>query len=484
MVTRAIERAQKQVEAQNFAVRKHLLEYDDVMNKQRESIYTLRRELLEGKIQLDEDERPSTRAATCWRSPRTCSTTASIASPASRCDVEEWDLAGAAPARSSRVFGARARRRSTASTSTGCRADEIRDALWERIVKRATTRRNSSLGAGAPAPRRARHHAADRRRAVEGSPLHPRPPEGRHRPARLRPARSARRVQEESFALFQDMKARIEEEMVRDLWWLRPVLERRRRRRGRSGAGAAPRRRRSSTTIERSRRGAAVGGVRRPRIRGGRRRTGAAAATNPFAPSQPSRRASAATTPSRRSSATSRRSAATIRARAAAARNTRSATGPKPSRREADMDLEDRPLGHRPRHRHRHRAHLRRRPARAAALARSCRRRSTSPRASPATSRSTCRSSAPRWTRSPSRAGDRDGAARRHRRHPQEPVDRGAGDRGRSRQAVGERHDRQPDHALAREPDPRGARADEEVPDLRRADHRGRKQGRPAASAS
>ena len=37
MVTRAIERAQKQVEAQNFAVRKHLLEYDDVMNKQRES---------------------------------------------------------------------------------------------------------------------------------------------------------------------------------------------------------------------------------------------------------------------------------------------------------------------------------------------------------------------------------------------------------------------------------------------------------------
>ena len=39
MVTRAIERAQKQVEAQNFDVRKHLLEYDDVMNKQRESVY-------------------------------------------------------------------------------------------------------------------------------------------------------------------------------------------------------------------------------------------------------------------------------------------------------------------------------------------------------------------------------------------------------------------------------------------------------------
>jgi preprotein translocase subunit SecA len=49
MVTRSIERAQKQVEAQNFSVRKHLLEYDDVMNKQREAVYGLRRMILEGK---------------------------------------------------------------------------------------------------------------------------------------------------------------------------------------------------------------------------------------------------------------------------------------------------------------------------------------------------------------------------------------------------------------------------------------------------
>lgn len=49
MVSRAIERAQKQVEAQNFSIRKHLLEYDDVMNKQRGAIYTLRREILQGK---------------------------------------------------------------------------------------------------------------------------------------------------------------------------------------------------------------------------------------------------------------------------------------------------------------------------------------------------------------------------------------------------------------------------------------------------
>ncbi|MFW6159892.1 MAG: preprotein translocase subunit SecA [Acidobacteriota bacterium] len=49
MVSKAIERAQKQVEAHNFSIRKHLLEYDDVMNKQRETIYRLRRETLEGK---------------------------------------------------------------------------------------------------------------------------------------------------------------------------------------------------------------------------------------------------------------------------------------------------------------------------------------------------------------------------------------------------------------------------------------------------
>src|SRR4029077_12388245 len=61
MVSKAIERAQKQVEAQNFSTRKHLLEYDDVMNKQRETVYSLRRELLEGKITVDEEEAVDTR---------------------------------------------------------------------------------------------------------------------------------------------------------------------------------------------------------------------------------------------------------------------------------------------------------------------------------------------------------------------------------------------------------------------------------------
>jgi preprotein translocase subunit SecA len=53
MITRRIETAQKAVEAQHFESRKHLLEYDDVMNKQREAVYGLRRRLLEGMDQKD-----------------------------------------------------------------------------------------------------------------------------------------------------------------------------------------------------------------------------------------------------------------------------------------------------------------------------------------------------------------------------------------------------------------------------------------------
>jgi preprotein translocase subunit SecA len=53
MISNRIEKAQESVEAQNFDARKHLLEYDDVMNKQRETIYGIRRSALEGKDQRD-----------------------------------------------------------------------------------------------------------------------------------------------------------------------------------------------------------------------------------------------------------------------------------------------------------------------------------------------------------------------------------------------------------------------------------------------
>ena len=55
MISKRIEGAQKAVEAQNFEARKHLLEYDDVMNKQREAVYGLRRTLLEGLDQREID---------------------------------------------------------------------------------------------------------------------------------------------------------------------------------------------------------------------------------------------------------------------------------------------------------------------------------------------------------------------------------------------------------------------------------------------
>lgn len=49
ILSRSIENAQKKVEARNFDIRKHVLQYDDVMNKQREVIYAQRRQVLEGE---------------------------------------------------------------------------------------------------------------------------------------------------------------------------------------------------------------------------------------------------------------------------------------------------------------------------------------------------------------------------------------------------------------------------------------------------
>ena len=54
----SIERAQKQVEGRNFETRKHLLEYDDVMNRQREEIYGMRRGILAGELGARARPRP------------------------------------------------------------------------------------------------------------------------------------------------------------------------------------------------------------------------------------------------------------------------------------------------------------------------------------------------------------------------------------------------------------------------------------------
>ena len=62
---KAIENAQKKVEGHNFDIRKNLLEYDDVMNQQRKTIYKLRRQVLAagaGVPLVEYDEDPKTKA--------------------------------------------------------------------------------------------------------------------------------------------------------------------------------------------------------------------------------------------------------------------------------------------------------------------------------------------------------------------------------------------------------------------------------------
>ena len=78
LITRSIEQAQKRVELQNFQARKRLLEYDDVMNQQREVIYSLRAFALEGGEELRGEalkmvEKAAAQAGrtTCWPSTRT-----------------------------------------------------------------------------------------------------------------------------------------------------------------------------------------------------------------------------------------------------------------------------------------------------------------------------------------------------------------------------------------------------------------------------
>ena len=85
MVSRAIERAQKQVESQNFSIRKHLLEYDDVMNKQREAIYGQRKDILQRQGPQGVLRRASSRPSSTgsWTPPPTRTST-----------PDEWDRDG------------------------------------------------------------------------------------------------------------------------------------------------------------------------------------------------------------------------------------------------------------------------------------------------------------------------------------------------------------------------------------------------------
>ena len=84
LVSKAIESAQKQVESQNFEIRKNLLKYDDVMNKHREVIYNERNRLLEGDDFQDLVHQ--------WIEDTVNSATATFTNP--QVFPEEWDLDG------------------------------------------------------------------------------------------------------------------------------------------------------------------------------------------------------------------------------------------------------------------------------------------------------------------------------------------------------------------------------------------------------
>ncbi|MBI2828294.1 MAG: preprotein translocase subunit SecA [Acidobacteria bacterium] len=220
MVTRAIQRAQTQVEAQNFSVRKHLLEYDDVMNKQRESVYTLRREILEGKIHLTEEELFDTRGYVLALSEDLLE--AQVDRFAGKeLDREEWDIP-ALTREVSRVFGLEAQGLEGVNLDEQP-SDAIVDAIWAR-VKAAYEEKEHVVG-----PDLLRRVERDIMLQIVDSQWKDHLYSLDHLKEGIGLRGYGQRdplveYKKESFALFQDMKARIEEEMVRYLFWLRPVL--------------------------------------------------------------------------------------------------------------------------------------------------------------------------------------------------------------------------------------------------------------------
>ncbi len=237
MVTKAIERAQKQVEAQNFATRKHLLEYDDVMNKQREQVYSLRRELLEGKITLGEgedgeDEPLDTRAYLMTIAEELVANLVETHANKEQ-DPEQWDL-GALGRAVSDMFAFEP----AAVEALGLEnipVDEMTDRIFELAVSRYEDK-EKLLAIDPSILRRVerdimlqivdaqwKDHLYSLDHLKEGIGLRG---YGQRDPLV--------EYKRESFTLFQAMRDRIDDDMVRYLWRVRPVIE------GGGAAGAAP----------------------------------------------------------------------------------------------------------------------------------------------------------------------------------------------------------------------------------------------------
>ena len=224
MVTRAIERAQKQVEAQNFSVRKHLLEYDDVMNKQRENVYALRRELLEGTIRLDEDSETDSREVDTRTYLMTLAEGLVYEQVETVCgpdvDPEEWDL-DAVRRYAGELFGLDAEQLALIDLQD-LGTDDISRALWSA----ATGKYEAKEAEIDPALLRRverdimlqvvdvqwKDHLYGLDHLKEGISLRG---YGQRNPLV--------EYKRESFSMFQGMKDRIDEETVKYLWRLRPV---------------------------------------------------------------------------------------------------------------------------------------------------------------------------------------------------------------------------------------------------------------------
>ncbi len=224
MVTRAIERAQKQVEAQNFSVRKHLLEYDDVMNKQREAVYSRRRELLEGAIAMgegDEAEVLDTRGYLMDLAEGLLDSVVDTYA-AHNANPEDWDI-GALTQAAADLFALDVKALGALGLGEMSSA-EIGDALWKQATDRYEAKEQLIDGSILRRVERDimlqivdsqwKDHLYSLDHLKEGIGLRG---YGQRDPLV--------EYKRESFDLFQDMWNRIDEECVRYLWRLQPVLQ-------------------------------------------------------------------------------------------------------------------------------------------------------------------------------------------------------------------------------------------------------------------
>jgi len=205
LITKRIKAAQEAVETQNFEARKHLLEYDDVMNKQRQSVYGMRRQLLEGADQKDR-VMEMTKGVVGGIVDQHCP---------EGVHPEMWDMAGIQTDMLSK-FGSQV----NPADLAGLTAEEIEDELFER-AKESYQRKEDLVGSALmrEAERNIMLHVIDDQwkdhllsmdHLKEGIGLRG---YGQKDPLV--------EYKKESYTLFQDMMDRIEDETVRYLYFLR-----------------------------------------------------------------------------------------------------------------------------------------------------------------------------------------------------------------------------------------------------------------------